>query len=89
MFNVIVCHKLLELTGIIRRTIVTLQLVLDSMCGEMSLQGSDHFIASLVLELVDFKVAGIVVYGAEVVCLQNGRYRIQLLPMGGLEFCAR
>ena len=67
MFNVIVCHKLLELTGIIRRTIVTLQLVGDSMCGEVSLQGSDHFIASLVLELVDFKVAGIVIYCAEVV----------------------
>ena len=37
------------------------------MCGEVSLQGSDHFIASLVLELVDFKVAGIVIYCAEVV----------------------
>ena len=33
----------------------------------MSLQGSNHFIASLVLKLVDFKVAGIVIYCAEVV----------------------
>ena len=53
--------------GTIGRTIVTLQLVGDSMCGEVSLQGSDHFLASLVLELVDFKVAGIVIYCAEVV----------------------
>ena len=68
---------------------VTLQLVGDSMCGEVSLQGSDHFIASLVLELVDFKVAGIVIYCAEVVSLQNGRYRIQLFPTDGLGFCAR
>ena len=67
MFNVIACHKLLKLTGIIGRTIVTLQFVGDSMCGEVSLQGSDHFIASLVLELVDFKVAGIVIYCGEVV----------------------
>ena len=67
MFNVIGCHKLLELTRTIGRTIVTLQLVGDSMCGEVSLQGSDHFIASLVLELIDFKVAGIVIYCAEVV----------------------
>ena len=36
-------------------------------CVEVSLQGSDHFIASLVLELVDFKVAGTVIYCAEVV----------------------
>ena len=54
----------------IRRTIVTLQLVGDSIRGEVSLQGSNHFIASLILELVDFKVAGIVIYCAEVVsCL--------------------
>ena len=53
--------------GTIRRTIVTLQLVGDSMRGEVSLQGSNHFIASLILELVDFKVAGIVIYCAEVV----------------------
>ena len=33
----------------------------------MSLQGSDHFFASLLLKLVDFKVAGIVIYCAEVV----------------------
>ena len=36
MFNVIACHKLLELTGIIGRTIVTLQLAGDSMCGGVS-----------------------------------------------------
>ena len=67
MFYVIACHKLLELMGTIGRTIVTLQLVRDSMCGEVSLQGSDHFFASLLLKLVDFKVAGIVIYCAEVV----------------------
>ena len=67
MFNVIAYHKLLKLTGTIRRTIVTLQLVGDSMRGEVSLQGSNHFIASLILELVDFEVAGIVIYGAEVI----------------------
>ena len=33
----------------------------------MSLQGSNHFLASLILELVDFEVAGIVIYGAEVI----------------------
>ena len=60
MFNVIPYHKLLKLTGAIRSTIVTLQLVGDSMCGEVSLQGSNHFLASLILELVDFEVAGIV-----------------------------
>ena len=66
MFNVIACHKLLKLTGTIRRTIVTLQLVGDSMRGEVSLQGSNYyFIASLILELVDFEVAGIVMYCAE------------------------
>jgi len=37
------------------------------MCGEVSLQGSDHFIANLVLKLIDFKVAGIVICCAEVV----------------------
>ena len=57
MFNVLACHELLELMRTIGRTVVTLQLVGDSMCGEVSLQGSDHFIASPVLELVDFKVA--------------------------------
>ena len=67
MFNVIAYHKLLKLTGTIWRTIVTLQFVGDSMCGEVSLQGSNHFIASLILELVDFEVAGIVIYGAEVI----------------------
>ena len=67
MFNVIACHKLLKLTATIRRTIVTLQLVGDSMHGEVSLQGSNHFIASLTLELLDFEVAGIVIYGAEVI----------------------
>ena len=67
MFNVIACHELLELMGTIGRTIVTQQRVGDSMCGAVSLQGSDHFLASLVLELVDFKVAGIVIYCAEVV----------------------
>ena len=53
--------------GTIGRTIITLQLVGDSMHGEVSIYGSDHFIASLVLEVVDFKVAGIVIYCAEVV----------------------
>ena len=67
MFNVITCHNMLKLTGTIRRTIVTLQLVGDSMRGEVSLQGSNHFIASLILELVDFEVAGIVIYGAGVI----------------------
>ena len=93
MYHVIVCHKLLELTGIIGRTIVTLQLVGDSMSGEVSLQGSDHFIASLVLELVDFKVAGIVIYCAEVVSkwkishptVSHGRFGI-LCEISG-SFC--
>ena len=67
MLSFIACHKLLEHVGTIGRTIVTLQLVGDSMCGELSLHGSDHFIAHLVLELVDFKVAGIVTFYAEVV----------------------
>ena len=67
MFNVIACHKLLELMGTIGRTVVTLQLVGDSMCGEVSLQGSDHFIASLAHELGDFKVGGIIIHCAEVV----------------------
>ena len=61
MFNVIASHKL-ELMRTIGWTIVTLQPV-----GEVSLQGSDHFIASLVLKLVDFEVAGIVIHCAEVV----------------------
>ena len=56
MFHVIACHKLLELMGTIGRT--TLQ---------GSLQSSDHFFASLVLEVADFKVAGIVSYYEEVV----------------------
>ena len=67
MFNVIAYHKLLKLAGTIRRSIVTLQLIGDSMRGEVSLQGSNHFIVSLILELVDFEVAGIVIYGAEVI----------------------
>ena len=67
MFNVIACHKLLELTKTIGRTIVSLQPVGNSMCREVSLQGFDHFIASLVFNLVDFKVAGIIIYCAEVV----------------------
>ena len=67
MFNVIACHKLLELTKTIGRTIVSLQPVGNSMCWEVSLQGFDHFIASLVFKLVDFKVAGIIIYCAEVV----------------------
>ena len=68
MFNVIAYHKLLKLTGTIRRTIVTLQLVGDSIRGEVSLQDSNHFIASFTLELVDFEVAGIIViYGAELI----------------------
>ena len=67
MFNVIACHKLLKLTGTIQRTIVTLQLVGDSVRGEVSLQGSNHFIASLILELVGFEVAGIVIYVGEVI----------------------
>ena len=33
----------------------------------MSIQSSNHFIASLILELVDLEVAGIVIYGAEVI----------------------
>ena len=67
MFNVIAYHKLLKLTGTIRRTIVTLQLAGVSMRGEVSLLGSNHFIVSLILELVDFEVARIVIYGAEVI----------------------
>ena len=67
MFNVIACHKLLELTRIIGRTIVSLQPVGNSMCSEVLLQGSNHFIANFVLKLVDFKVAGIIIYCAEVV----------------------
>jgi len=67
MFYVIACYKLLELVGTIGRTMVTLQLVGDFMCGKVSLQGSNHFIASLALKLVDFKVTGIVIYCAEVV----------------------
>ena len=67
MFNVIAYHKLLKLMGTIRRTIATLQLVGNCMRGEVSLQGSNHFIATLILQLVDFKVAGIVIYCAEVV----------------------
>lgn len=67
MFNVIAFHKLLELTRTIGQTIVSLQPVGKSMCWEVLLQGSDHFIASLVLKLVDFKVAGIIIYCAEVV----------------------
>ena len=61
------CHKLLELMGTIGRTIVTLQLVGDSMRGEVSLQDANNFLASLVLKLVDFEVAGVVIYCAEVV----------------------
>ena len=51
--------------GTIGRTIVTLQLVGDSMCGEVSLQGSDHFFGSLLLKLGNFKVGGIVIFCAE------------------------
>jgi len=53
--------------GTIGRTIVSLQPVGNSMCGEVSLRGSDHFITSLAFEFVDFKVPGIVIFWAEVV----------------------
>ena len=86
---VIACHKLLELMGTIGMTIVTLQLIGDSMCGEVSLKGSGHFFASLLLKLVDFKVAGIIIYCAKVVCFQTGRYCIQLFSIDVLEFCDR
>ena len=55
----------------IGRTIVTLQLVGDSMPGEVPPQDANHFLASLVLKLVDFEVAGVVIYCAEVVSVFN------------------
>ena len=88
IFYVIACHKLLELVGTIGRTIVTLQLVGDSMRGEVSLQDVNHFLASLVLKLVYFEVAGVVVYSKWKISyptVSRGRFRI-LSEISG-SFC--
>ena len=81
---VIACHKLLELMGTIGMTIVTLQLIGDSMCGEVSLKGSGHFFASLLLKLVDFKVAGIVIYCAEVISV----FKVEDITSNGFSWTA-
>ena len=81
---VIACHKLLELMGTIGMTIVTLQLIGDSMCGEVSLKGSGHFFASLLLKLVDFKVAGIVIYCAEVISV----FKVEDIASNGFSWTA-
>ena len=57
MFHVIACHKLLELMG--KGGPLSL--------FRVALQGSDHFFASLVVKVADFKVAGIAIYCEEVV----------------------
>ena len=57
MFNVIACHKLLKLHGA----------CWGFHAWRSVSSGFYHFIASLILELVDFEVAGIVIYGAEVI----------------------
>ena len=87
MFYVIACHNLLELMGTIGRTIASLQLVGDSMCGEVSLQDAIHFIASLVLKLVDFKVAGIVVY-CVVAVFKMEDFASNCLPWKAWDLCS-
>ena len=67
MFNVIACHKLLKLTGAIRRTIVLHGACWGFHAWRSVSSGFYHFFANLILELVDFEVAGIVIYGAEVI----------------------
>ena len=89
MLYVIACHKLWEFMGTIQGGPLSLCSLLRIPCGEVSLQGSDNFFGSLVLKLVDFKVAGIIIYCAKVVCFQTGRYCIQLFSIDVLEFCDR
>ena len=67
MLYVIACHKLWEFMGTIQGGPLSLCSLLRIPCGEVSLQGSDHFFASLVLKLVYFKVAEIIIYCAKVV----------------------
>ena len=67
MLYVTACHKLWEFMGTIQGGPLSLCSLLRIPCGEVSLQGSDNFFGSLVLKLVDFKVAEIIIYCAKVV----------------------